>query len=166
MRQNNRVHLPQNTPPNKTLYGLSHNKSLNGYNYVTRLAWLRIVVDYIVSKQKSKMYNIHMEKLHIPVLLSEVLTGLSPQPKETYLDLTAGYGGHASKILDVTQNYKSSVLVDRDEFAAEYLKQEFPSEIEIINTDFYRVWKNFRYDTGRFWSFFSAIRYGKSRLLV
>jgi len=78
-----------------------------------------------------------MEKLHIPVLLSEVLAGLSPKPGESYLDLTAGYGGHASVILDATQDYKSSVLVDRDEFAANYLRQEFPLDTRIINTDFY-----------------------------
>ncbi|MBR3322156.1 16S rRNA (cytosine(1402)-N(4))-methyltransferase RsmH [Candidatus Saccharibacteria bacterium] len=78
-----------------------------------------------------------MEKLHIPVLLSEVLAGLNPQLHESYLDLTAGYGGHARSILDVTRNYKSAVLVDRDEFAAEYLAQEFPPTTTIINTDFY-----------------------------
>ncbi len=78
-----------------------------------------------------------MEKLHIPVLLSEVLANLDPHPGESYLDLTAGYGGHASKILDATQNYKSSILVDRDEFAVNYLKQKFPPEIEIKHTDFY-----------------------------
>ena len=78
-----------------------------------------------------------MEKLHIPVLLSEVLAWLDPKLGETYLDLTAGYGGHASEILDVTQQYKSSVLVDRDEFAADYLSQEFPPETTIMNTDFY-----------------------------
>ena len=83
------------------------------------------------------MYNVYMEKLHIPVLLSQVLASLDPHPGESYLDLTAGYGGHASKILDVTQQYKGSVLVDRDEFAAKYLSQEFPPEIRIINTDFY-----------------------------
>ena len=77
-----------------------------------------------------------MEKLHIPVLLSEVLAGLNPQPGESYLDLTAGYGGHAEKILDVTQNYKDSVLVDRDEFAVEYLKSKFKN-ITIIHDDFY-----------------------------
>ncbi|MBR2741474.1 16S rRNA (cytosine(1402)-N(4))-methyltransferase RsmH [Candidatus Saccharibacteria bacterium] len=77
-----------------------------------------------------------MEKLHIPVLLSEVLAYLKPQPDETYLDLTAGYGGHARAILDVTQQYKSSYLIDRDEFAADYLRQEFPIT-EIINQDFY-----------------------------
>ncbi len=78
-----------------------------------------------------------MEELHIPVLLSEVLAGLKPRKGESYLDLTAGYGGHASKILDVTQDYKDSVLIDRDEFAVNYLKQKFPREIEIKNTDFY-----------------------------
>ena len=78
-----------------------------------------------------------MEKLHVPVLLSEVLATLDPHPGEKYLDLTAGYGGHASKILDVTQQFKDSVLIDRDEFATNYLKQHFPSEIEIKNTDFY-----------------------------
>ena len=79
-----------------------------------------------------------MEKLHNPVLLSEVLAELRPQPGETYLDLTAGYGGHAEKILDVTQNYKDSVLVDRDEFAVEYLTRKFEkNEPTIMHDDFY-----------------------------
>ena len=79
-----------------------------------------------------------MEKLHIPVLLSEVLAGLQPQPDESYLDLTAGYGGHAEKILDVTQNYKDSCLVDRDEYAYKYLNEKFKGRsITILNDDFY-----------------------------
>ena len=83
------------------------------------------------------MYNIYMEKLHIPVLLSEVLAGLDPKSGESYLDLTAGYGGHASEILAVTQNYKDSVLVDRDEYAINHLKSIFPSELTILHQDFY-----------------------------
>ena len=79
-----------------------------------------------------------MEKLHTPVLLSEVLAGLSPSKNESYLDLTAGYGGHASRILDVTQNYKESVLIDRDEFAIKHLEEKFEGKgITIINKDFY-----------------------------
>lgn len=65
------------------------------------------------------------DELHQPVLLSEVLEVLQPQVGETYLDLTAGYAGHASRILDVTQNYKGSVLIDRDEFAIDYLMDKF-----------------------------------------
>ncbi len=91
---------------------------------------------FLVERSQT-LYNIGMEKLHIPVLLSEVLAGLAPSRGESYLDLTAGYGGHAKAILDVTRNYKNSVLIDRDEFAVEHLKDEFPSEINIMNTDFY-----------------------------
>ena len=78
-----------------------------------------------------------MEKLHIPVLLPEVMANLSPQPGEKYLDLTAGYGGHAKSILDVTLNYKDSVLVDRDDFAIEHLEAKFPQGITIMHMDFY-----------------------------
>ena len=79
-----------------------------------------------------------MEELHKPVLLSEVLEVLSPRLDETYLDLTAGYGGHASKVLDLTRNYKGSVLIDRDSFAVEFLKGKYLGEpIEIVNDDFY-----------------------------
>lgn len=78
-----------------------------------------------------------MKNQHIPVLLTEVLAYLSPKPHESYLDLTAGYGGHARAILDATLNYKDSVLVDRDDFAIACLKQKFPSGITTLNTDFY-----------------------------
>ena len=50
----------------------------------------------------------YMEELHKPVLISEVLGVLSPKLGESYLDLTAGYGGHASEVLDLTRNYKDS----------------------------------------------------------
>ena len=78
-----------------------------------------------------------MEELHKPVLLTEVLEALNPQSGESYLDLTAGYAGHASKILDVTRNYKDSVLVDRDENAAKCLREKLGPAITIMNTDFY-----------------------------
>ena len=77
-----------------------------------------------------------MEKLHIPVLLSEVIASLAPEKGESYLDLTAGYGGHAKAILDVTRNYKDSVLVDRDDNAINYLDKNLP-EVRKMHTDFY-----------------------------
>ena len=78
-----------------------------------------------------------MKELHTPVLLSEVLANLNPQPGESYLDLTAGFGGHAEKILDVTQNYKDSILIDRDELAAKFLAQKFGGRVKIMNQNFY-----------------------------
>ena len=69
-----------------------------------------------------------------------MLQVLKPSLGESYLDLTAGYGGHASKVLDLTQNYKESTLVDRDSFATEYLKGKYESEpLEIVNEDFYSL---------------------------
>ncbi len=79
-----------------------------------------------------------MEELHKPVLLSEVLKVLQPRRGESYMDLTAGYAGHASEILDVTQNYKDCVLVDRDENAIRVLEEKFRGKgITLRHSDFY-----------------------------
>lgn len=81
-----------------------------------------------------------MEELHKPVLLSEVLEVLEPRHGESYLDLTAGYAGHASEILDVTRNYKESVLVDRDQNAIEVLEERFRGEpVRVVKSDFYNA---------------------------
>lgn len=81
-----------------------------------------------------------MEKHHKPVLLSEVLQVLDPKSGESYLDLTAGYAGHANAILDVTQNYKDTTLVDRDDYAVKVLTEKYESEsVEILHMDFYNA---------------------------
>jgi len=76
-------------------------------------------------------------KLHEPVMLTQVLSVLQPQEGENYLDLTGGYGGHASKVLAATRNYKDSVLVDRDETAVQVLEERFGEKgINIVHEDF------------------------------
>lgn len=85
------------------------------------------------------MYNKVMKNHHTPVLLKEVLAYLSPKSGESYLDLTAGYGGHAKAILDVTLNYKHSILVDRDGFAITCLREKFPPEVELMHMSFYNA---------------------------
>lgn len=68
-------------------------------------------------KKHAKMHqNKHQNKnkQHEPVLLNEVLQYLDPQSGESYLDLTAGYGGHAGAILERTGSLTQAVLVDRD----------------------------------------------------
>lgn len=83
-----------------------------------------------------------MEELHKPVLLSEVLEILQPCAGESYLDLTAGYAGHAGKILAVTRNYKESVLVDRDINAINFLSKKYPYGefgLEMLHEDFYNA---------------------------
>lgn len=72
---------------------------------------------------------------HIPVLLDEVIDMLKPKIGETYLDLTAGYGGHASKILSITK--AGATLVDRDPSAVAELQVTFKSkDVSIVHNDF------------------------------
>ena len=82
-----------------------------------------------------------MKTFHNPVLLSEVVKVLNPKVGESYLDLTAGYAGHASQILAITRNYKNSCLVDRDENSINFLKARHQNgdAPEIIHDDFYNA---------------------------
>ena len=73
---------------------------------------------------------------HIPVLLDATLRTMNPQKGENYLDLTAGYGGHASRVLELTENYQESVLVDRDDYAIEHLSPLAEKGASLMHTDF------------------------------
>mgnify|MGYP002741829727 FL=1 len=59
------------------------------------------------------------------MLLADTLRLLAPKPGESYIDFTAGYGGHAAEVLAKTGEYASSVLVDRDSNAIKFLQQRF-----------------------------------------
>lgn len=79
--------------------------------------------------------------MHEPVLLHEVIELLQPQAGDAYLDLTAGYGGHSGKILDITKS--SAILVDRDENAIYELRKRFAGflDVEILHMDFLQACK-------------------------
>lgn len=72
---------------------------------------------------------------HLPVLSEEVLTCLKPKAGESYLDLTAGYGGHAGQVLEATGSGGKSLLVDRDEQAIKNLQSKFVHS-QILHSDF------------------------------
>lgn len=78
----------------------------------------------------------HPPRVHEPVLLTASLAAMQPKEGESYLDLTAGYGGHASAFLEVTKNYVNSVLVDRDEHTHGYLEKLCQKGTELRSTDF------------------------------
>ena len=73
---------------------------------------------------------------HIPVLLDATLATLDPQAGQSYLDLTAGYGGHAREVLKRTENYTGSVLVDRDDYAIAHLSEFETKGVRLMHTDF------------------------------
>ena len=80
--------------------------------------------------------NYTEKSVHIPVLLQASLAQIRPKKGESYLDFTAGYGGHAGEFLNITKNFEDSVLVDRDENAIRAL-QRFKNEgVELLHMDF------------------------------
>jgi 16S rRNA (cytosine1402-N4)-methyltransferase len=95
-------------------------------------------------KQKQKY-------VHQPVLLREVIEVLAPRPGQTYLDLTAGYGGHSSAIFDLTGAEKGSALVDRDEQAIEALQERFKEkDMQILQSDFLNALQTLKQKGKRF----------------
>lgn len=76
------------------------------------------------------------DSLHVPVLLTATLDTLKPIEGENYLDLTAGYGGHARRFLGVTDNFSDSVLVDRDDNAIAELSEFSEKGVRLMHTDF------------------------------
>ncbi|HSX05485.1 MAG TPA: 16S rRNA (cytosine(1402)-N(4))-methyltransferase RsmH [Candidatus Saccharimonadales bacterium] len=73
---------------------------------------------------------------HVPVLLDGVLAHLAPSKGESYLDLTAGYGGHATAILERTKAYSQATLVDRDSHAIAALQTLAAKGALLIHQDF------------------------------
>lgn len=80
----------------------------------------------------------HSEQFHhIPVLIEAVLQYLTPKKGESYLDLTAGYGGHAELILERTLRPDRALLVDRDQTSADYLQRRFGERgVRVVKNDF------------------------------
>ena len=80
----------------------------------------------------------HHNNSHVPVLYDVVERLLAPQLGETYLDLTAGYGGHASMIRSNlgASNTASITLVDRDQYAIDSLAAFADQGSRVIHQDY------------------------------
>jgi 16S rRNA (cytosine1402-N4)-methyltransferase len=79
-----------------------------------------------------------MNQKHIPVLLQEVLQYLDPHAGEHYLDLTAGYGGHARRVRERVGQDGEAVLVDRDNNAIDHLRTVFQDDpgVTLLHNDY------------------------------
>ncbi len=69
-----------------------------------------------------------MTQRHIPVLQQEVLEVLNPSEGDTYVDLTAGFGGHASLVLDMLGPKGQAYLIDQDQVALQVLHDTFKDD--------------------------------------
>lgn len=79
-----------------------------------------------------------MKKRHTPVLVDEVIEVLRPSKGESFLDMTAGYGGHATALLEKVGSTGRGYLVDQDAQAIAQLQKEFGKNkgITIIKANF------------------------------
>ncbi len=86
-----------------------------------------------------------MTQRHIPVLQQEVLEVLKPTESDTYVDLTAGFGGHASLVLDKLGPKGQAYLVDQDQVALQALHNSFKGDarVHVYRSNFADIdWKS------------------------
>lgn len=96
------------------------------------------------------MHDVNHSQKHIPVLPAEVLHYLAPRQGERYLDVTAGYGGHASEVAKQTHGYASMWLVDRDAHAIAALQPLAKQGATLIKGDFASASKHLNQEQERF----------------
>lgn len=76
---------------------------------------------------------------HTPVLIKEVLVGLSPMPNQNFIDATVGDGGHAAAILEKTSPNGKLIAIDRDTdsiIRAKINLKNFGDRVLFINNSF------------------------------
>ncbi|MGN6133353.1 MAG: 16S rRNA (cytosine(1402)-N(4))-methyltransferase RsmH [Aureliella sp.] len=66
--------------------------------------------------------------VHIPVLLNEIIELGNPQPGQTWIDGTAGGGGHSAAIAERIGNSGHLLAIDRDPAAAKRLQENLPHD--------------------------------------
>lgn len=76
------------------------------------------------------------QQLHQPVLFEKTIELLAPKPGETYLDLTAGYGGHAREVIRQIGVANKATLVDQDAFAIQHLHDLASEGTRVIKRDY------------------------------
>lgn len=75
--------------------------------------------------------------VHVPVLLSEILQLGNPQPGDSWIDGTAGGGGHSSALAVRLGPTGKLLAIDRDPQAAERLSSVLPNEGVAIRSGSY-----------------------------
>jgi 16S rRNA (cytosine1402-N4)-methyltransferase len=89
---------------------------------------------------------------HQPVLADETLRVLAPKTGETYLDLTAGYGGHADSVLERIGRTGFATLIDRDGKAQQVLRERYGSDkrVVLMQSDFAKAAQKLAEEEKRF----------------
>lgn len=78
---------------------------------------------------------------HIPVLLQETLELLAPRPSQTFIDCTAGGGGHLGALADRVGPEGKVLGIEWDEFLWRDLQKRFKerTNVKVVNGSYARV---------------------------
>ena len=79
-----------------------------------------------------------INKIHQPVMSTEVVEHLIVSRSGTYLDATCGFGGHTEVILKTLNSYGKVIAMDQDQDAINFVKDKFidQSRLKIIKGRF------------------------------
>ncbi|MEW6674570.1 MAG: 16S rRNA (cytosine(1402)-N(4))-methyltransferase RsmH [Nitrospirota bacterium] len=75
-----------------------------------------------------------MKKMHLPVLLREVIEALSPRSGGIYIDATIGLGGHSEEILRLIGHGGKLIGIDRDEEALKIVRKRLSDRRVILKS--------------------------------
>jgi len=84
-------------------------------------------------------------KMHIPVLLKEVIEVLNPRPDEFFIDGTVGGGGHTAAILEKMMPSGRLLAIDWDKNILEETRRKIEAKFQIPNSKFQIFWINGNY---------------------
>lgn len=76
---------------------------------------------------------------HIPVMLEEVMHWIAPRPGGFYIDATLGLGGHAARLMELTNGQARLLGLDRDEQAlakAGARLAQYGENVQLAHTSF------------------------------
>lgn len=84
-----------------------------------------------------------MDKIHIPVLLTETINSLDINPDGLYIDCTLGDGGHSYEIFKKLSNKGTLISIDQDQHAIDFVKEYYKGEIKenwiIVKSNFSKI---------------------------
>jgi 16S rRNA (cytosine1402-N4)-methyltransferase len=83
--------------------------------------------DIALSEKHTPGSEVSIDAYHVPVLGSELISGLGVRPGGHYLDATVGGGGHSSLILAAAPDV-TIIAIDRDEQAIRFCQTRFANQ--------------------------------------
>ena len=91
---------------------------------------------------RSKEVKENKDKIHIPVMLNEVIEYLQPKPNHVFVDGTLGLGGHSEVLLDLIGTQGRLIGIDRDAQVLEITRENLAGhrgQCELVHDNYRNI---------------------------